>query len=121
MLSFGITVIRPGRNNLKVSGSVESHLDRAEDTQEMVLRTRLWTRILIMLTVMGRPMLIVCRTSTPDMGFWLYKRGERVSCVPTCIDSLLSPHRRQDMIHCFEPLVHGLPHHDGCHLELQTK
>lgn len=44
-----------------------------------------------------------------------------MSCVPTRNDSLLSPHDRQDITHCFEHLVHGLPHHDGCHLELQTK
>lgn len=79
----------------------------------MVQRTCLWTIILIRLTAMERPMLIVCRTSTPDMGSWLYKRRERVSCVPTCNDSLLSPHGRQDMTHCFEHLVPGLPHHDG--------
>lgn len=113
MLSSGITVITLGRNNLKVSGSVKSHLDRALNTQEMVLWTCLWTIILIRLTVMERPMLIVCRTSTTDMGSWLYKRRERVSCVLTCNDSFFSPHCRQDMTYCFEHLVPGLPHHDG--------
>ena len=79
----------------------------------MVLRTCLWTIILIRLTVIGRPILIVCRTSTPDMGSWLYKRRERVSCVPTCNDLLLSPQCSQDTTHCSEHLVPGLPHHDG--------